>query len=214
MTGPGPTPLRACANALLTAGVLTTAVTALRLFGELQHWNERLWNRQASGGGALLGIGWLIPICGIWFARKLARNGHAPSDAARARRWCGLGLAGIAVTFTVAKLLLPVTVGTFLFVIATLPLCAITAFVAWPALARLLLAYALLARLPILVITALAVAGDWGTHYEQLAPGSPPMGDAARTLVLCGAQLGIWIPLTLVVGGMAGACMVGRSSRR
>lgn len=207
-------PVRACRAPLGTAAMLTTAVTALRLFGELQRWNEWLWNRQASGGGALLGIGWLIPIFGIWFARTLVRDGHAPVDRARARRWCGLGVAGVAIVFTAAKLLLPVTVGTFVFVIASLPLCAAAAFVAWPALARVLLVYALLARLPILAITALAVAGNWGTHYEQLAPGSPPMADALRTLVLCGAQLGIWLPLTLLVGGLAGALTVPRPPRR
>ena len=49
-----------CVPALITLGV-----TLLRLIGELQNWSPRLFNREAGGGGALVGIAWLVPIFGI-----------------------------------------------------------------------------------------------------------------------------------------------------
>ncbi len=82
---------------------------------------------------------------------------------------------------------------------------------AWPPLARALFVYALAARIPILAITVLAVAGDWGTHYERLAPGSPVMGDALRTLILCAAQVCLWIPLTVMIGCFVGLLAAGRA---
>jgi hypothetical protein len=206
-----PSAARACARALGTAGGLTLAITVLRVVGEVNEWAPLLFARSAGGGGGLVGIGWLIPIVGFWFGRVLAVNGHAVPDRGRALRRCGLGLFGVVIAFALGRLVLPVAVGTFVFVLAALTVCAVAAFAAWPALARVLLAYALLARLPTVAVTIVAVANDWGTHYEQLAPGSPPMGDGARTLVLCAAQFGIWIPLTLLIGGFVGA-LAGRRS--
>ena len=59
--------------------VITLAVTLLRLVGELQGWSPLLFNREAGGGGALVGISWLVPVFGAWFGWKLA-------GPARARR--------------------------------------------------------------------------------------------------------------------------------
>lgn len=202
---PNPTPWRACRSILLTAFAATLAITALRLVGEIERWPDTWFARSAGGGGGLVGIGWLIPIVGSCLAVALVRSGHGPVHRGRALRWFGLGTLGIAAVFTIAKLVLPVTVGTFVFTITALAGCSVCAFVAWPALARLLLVHALLARAPILAVTVVAVHLDLGTHYERLAPGSPELADAARTLVLCTAQLGIWVPLTLVGGGFVGA---------
>ncbi len=180
----------------------TLAITALRLAGELRGWPSWLFGRAAGGGGALVGIGWLLPLAGAWFGQRLAGAGARPR--AGALRLVGAGLLGVALVFALATALLPVTAGTFLFVAAALPSLAVLAWRAWPELARALAWFALVQRLPVLAITALAVPGKWGTHYEQLAPGSPPMSDATRTLVLCAAQVCLWIPLTLLVGGFAG----------
>jgi hypothetical protein len=202
--------VRACARALWIAGLITLAITVLRVVGEVNQWAPLLFARSAGGGAGLVGIGWLIPAVGFWFGRTLARRGHEVGDRARALRRCGLGLLGVAVTLALGRFVLPVTVGTFAFVLVALAACSPAAFAAWPALARVLLVYALLARLPTVLVTILAVANDWGTHYERLAPGSAPMSDGARTLVLCAAQFGIWIPLTLLLGSLAGT-LAGRS---
>ena len=44
---------------VLVPSLLTLAVTALRLYGELQGWSPSLFSREAGGGGSLIGIVWL-----------------------------------------------------------------------------------------------------------------------------------------------------------
>src|SRR5262245_35684966 len=205
-------PLHVCRRALLAMSALTLAITMLRVVGEVNRWNPTLFAREAGGGGGLVGIGWLMPVCGFWFARSLGSNGDAPLDRKRALGIGAIGLLGVVASFVLGRFVLPVTIGTFVFVLVALAACATAAFAAWPALARVLFVYALLARVPTVAITVVAVANDWGTHYEKPAPGSPPMAEVARTVVLCAAQLGIWIPLTLLTGGFVGALAV-RTSR-
>ncbi len=50
---------------ILVPAVITLAVTLLRLVGELQQWSSALFNRSAGGGGAIVGIVWLVPVFGI-----------------------------------------------------------------------------------------------------------------------------------------------------
>ena len=57
---------------VLGPALITLAVTLLRLVGELQGWSPRLFSREAGGGGALVGISWLVPVFGAWFGCKLA----------------------------------------------------------------------------------------------------------------------------------------------
>ena len=58
---------------ILVAAVITLAVTLLRLVGELQQWSSALFNREPGGGGAIVGIVWLVPVFGIYF-RAQARG--------------------------------------------------------------------------------------------------------------------------------------------
>jgi hypothetical protein len=52
--------------------LITLAVTLLRLVGEFMNLPGWLASKEAGGGGALIGIAWLAPIFGIYFAGKLA----------------------------------------------------------------------------------------------------------------------------------------------
>ena len=63
---------------ILVPAVITFGVTLLRLIGELQAWSPALFNREAGGGGAIVGISWLVPIFGAWFGWKLAKAGGSP----------------------------------------------------------------------------------------------------------------------------------------
>ena len=77
---------------ILAPAMITLAVTLLRLVGELNHWSPALFNREAGGGGALIGIVWLVPIFGVYFALRLLRAGRArPAEAGpssrRSRAW-------------------------------------------------------------------------------------------------------------------------------
>ena len=51
---------------ILVPALITLAVTLLRLTGELMHWSKALFNPAAGGGGALVGIAWLVPVFGIY----------------------------------------------------------------------------------------------------------------------------------------------------
>ena len=195
---------------VLWPAVITLAVTLLRLTGELRGWSPRLFSREAGGGAALVGIVWLIFLFGIYFALRLAHLGAEPARLAPAAGWPALGflintglfVAAIAfVRHPVAQLAV-FTVGSW-----------IAIFVArrgWPGLWKVLLAYGVLARLPVLVVMFLSIFGGWDTHYAKPRPDFPPMGPWGLffwTALL--PQMGIWIYLTVVFGMLMGAATIG-----
>src|SRR5262245_65052492 len=85
---------------ILVPSVITLAVTLLRLVGELQNWSPRLFNKEPGGGGALVGIAWLVFVFGAWFAWKLIDMGHAPDSPFRPLGY-GLGVFLVFVALAV-----------------------------------------------------------------------------------------------------------------
>ena len=77
---------------ILVPALFTLAVTVLRLMGELMRWNPTVFSREAGGAGAIVGIVWLVPVFGVYFARKLVAAGLGPAGAGRA---LGQGLLGL-----------------------------------------------------------------------------------------------------------------------
>src|SRR5713226_5854004 len=77
---------------ILVPGLVTLGVTILRLVGELQHWSKTLFNPAPGGGGGLVGIVWLAPIFGIYFAWKLSEEGAGPSSNWKAILFTLVGL--------------------------------------------------------------------------------------------------------------------------
>ncbi len=73
--------------------MITLVVTVLRLLGELLHWSPFWFNSQPGGGAALIGIVWLAPIFGIYFALKLKGMGETPKDG----RAIGFAFIGLLV---------------------------------------------------------------------------------------------------------------------
>lgn len=195
---------------ILVAGGITLLVTLVRLYGEIHHWSTSWFGPEPGGNTAVFGIAWLVPLFGVWFAQSLT---GAADD--RRSTWSAIGwpLGGIAVGAALIAALVntlsPSVVG-FIAVCTTSLVCAAAAYFAWPALFRANLGYAITARAPILLITVIAVTHDWGTHYEKTAPGSPPMPDAQRILVLCTAQVALWFPYTVLVGGLFGGLFARR----
>jgi hypothetical protein len=205
---------------VLWPALITLAVTLLRLTGELLGWSPRLFNRDAGGGAAPIGIVWLIFAFGIYFALRLARLGEPPAGLARAAGWPALGLAVNTAVFVGAIALVPTRP------VVQLALFAAGSWVAiliarrgWPELWRVLLLYGLLARLPVLVIMFLSIFGGWDTHYAKPRPDFPPMGPWGLffwTALL--PQLSVWIYLTVVLGMLMGAAtlavrhLLGRST--
>lgn len=195
----------------LVATVITLAVTLLRLLGELAGWSDALFNRGAGGGGALVGIVWLIPVFGVLFALRLARDGEGPPSLARAFGWSVLAFVVNTAAFAAAFTLFPKSPVAQLAVFGVGSWIAIAlARPGWPALWRVLLTYGLAARLPVVVIMFLAIFLGWDSHYAKPRPDFPPMGHwglFAWTALL--PQMSLWIYLTVVGGILFGAVAVG-----
>ena len=69
---------------ILFPGIITLAVTLLRLMGELQHWSKAWFNPEPGGFLAVVGIVWLAPVFGIYFALKLSGAGQGPERVGHA----------------------------------------------------------------------------------------------------------------------------------
>jgi len=203
---------------ILWPAVITLAITLLRLTGELQGWSPMLFNAEAGGGGALVGISWLPFLLGPYFAWKLAKAGKGPRSG-----WAvaGLGLLGMLLMMGLFAGVQALGLGTASYFIAYVVGLAL-AFLPWKAwseLSRTLLAYALAARIPVAIIMLLAIYGNWGTHYDVLPP-DPPASLAATgpfmRWVLIGLlpQMTIWIAFTVLVGALVGGVVVALGKPR
>jgi hypothetical protein len=191
--------------------LITLGVTLVRLAGELLQGPRWLFSPAAGGGFALVGIAWLAPVFGIYFALRLARAGRAPKSATIAWQCAALGIlfvlvvalgAGripIANPYLKAALLLwvPIAAG------AALQLWA------WPALAKTLFVYALAARVPVAILMFFALLGQWGTHYDAVPDGFPESGFLFKYLWLgLLPQMVFWVGFTVLVGALFGSAMV------
>jgi hypothetical protein len=63
---------------ILIPSLITLAITLLRLGSEFMNLPSWLANKNPGGFGALIGISWLPPIFGIYFANKLIRSPGKP----------------------------------------------------------------------------------------------------------------------------------------
>jgi hypothetical protein len=204
---------------ILVPALITLAVTLLRLTGELMHWSPVLFNPKAGGGGAIVGIAWLVLIFGAYFASRLAGAGELPSSVGATIGYALLGFLVVPVLgFAAFKLGAPRQSFTLFGVIIVASIVGgVIAYRAWPALGRVLLAYALAARIPVALVMLAAIFGNWGTHYDVPPPDFPAMAPLAKW-VLIGLlpQMTIWIWYTIVVGALFGGlflAVTGRAQR-
>ncbi len=188
-----------------TPAVITLLITLIRLIGELLHWSPRFFNASAGGPGAIVGIVWLVPIFGIYFAIKLAQEGAGPESKGKA---IGLVIVGIAVAFggmyigfSSIKLPLKEYIGYIIMIVSWFVVKA-----GWNAMGKTLLAYGYAARIPVLIVMFFAIWLNWTTHYNAFAPGEL----ASNTLwakLWHGAilpQMIFWITFTVLVGALFG----------
>ena len=199
---------------VLVPGLITLGVTILRVVGELQHWSSLLFSSAAGGGGAIVGIVWLAPAFGIYFALKLAGAGERPAGLGKTVAFTLLGLVlmvGAGALFAFSKFAsAPLLIGgSILFLAAFLvPLAG------WPQLTKALIAYGYLARVPVAVVMYLALRGNWGTHYDGVPPGMPEMGFWAKYLVIgLIPQLLLWVAFTVIIGSLFGIAVVAITRR-
>lgn len=215
-TSPG-TPV--CISRLIAyPALMTLAVTLLRLIGELQHWSKSFFNPEAGGPGSIVGITWLAPIFGIYFALKLRAGGEAPPSAWRALGFAFLGVAvmfGSAFLSSVLKINQDFYLRLIYFCLA-FAVAAVVTLPGWPALFRTMLAYGLTARVPVALIMFLAFRRSWGTHYDAAPPDLPAGIGLWPKYLWLGffPQLIFWVGFTIVAGmlfGTVAAAMVRRA---
>src|SRR6266581_3605234 len=148
---------------ILIPSLITLAITILRLVGELQNWSPTFFSRAAGGAGAVVGIVWLVPVFGAWFAVKLAKAGGTPG-AGRVLGYSALALAvAVLAIFATIKTVKSQGAQFGVFLVAAV-IAGVIAYRGWPALGRVLLAYGLAARIPVAVVMLIAIYANWGTH--------------------------------------------------
>lgn len=201
---------------ILVPTLITLVVTILRLIGELQQWPSPLFSRSAGGGGAIVGIVWLVPIFGIYFALKLAGTGDGPKSFGKSIGLTVLGMVvvvlggyvGFAPTLTFPG---KEAVGEVLMAVG-----ALLVYPGWPALFKTLLAYGYAARIPVAIVMFFAIQGQWGTHYDVLPPGyKGPMdfwGKYFEIALL--PQLVFWVVFTVVIGSLFGSIVAAIARRK
>jgi hypothetical protein len=196
---------------IIWPALVTLAITLLRLAGERLEWSTTLFNPAAGGGGSPIGISWLPPFLGAYFAWKLAKGGEGPASPGKV---IGVSLAGIAgiIALAVAASVLgplgPLVGGAVASIIA--PVFVVRT---WKALGMTLFSYALAARIPVAIIMLIAISGQWGTHYDVLPPDAGPELTAMGTLgrwfwIGLVPQMTFWVAFTILVGMLFGALTV------
>ena len=77
--------------------------------------------------------------------------------------------------------------------------------VGWRSLGSTLIAYALAARIPVLIVMFFAMRGDWGTHYDAVEArfAAAPLWTKFFYEAFL-PQLILWIGYTVVVGSLFG----------
>jgi hypothetical protein len=194
---------------LLPPAVITWAVMLIRLGGELVGGPAWLFSREAGGGGAVVGISWLVVIFGAWFGWRLAKEGRGPKRPVMALL-LHVAAQGVAVGGMLAAYHLqvvdfenpgPEIAYTFLAVLGTASLLMLWS---WKELFMANLLYGFLARLGIILVTIPATLNSWDTHFNK-APKGHVDPTWAGALGVSTAQVCFWIPFTVLVGGLFGS---------
>lgn len=207
---------KAVLKTIFVPSLITLAVSLLRLFGELRNWPEFLFGKSAGGSFAIVGITWLAVVFAICFAIRLEKAGDVFTRPTRA-----ILLAVLALALTFAGLMVmykgaPNTTPAFQFAGAAIILLAIYVMrVAWPDYWRVMIAYAIAARVPVIVIAYYAVKGNWGTHYDAVPP-DVTFPDWYAKFVQAGLipQVFLWVPFTVILCGLLGILTVTVRRRR
>jgi hypothetical protein len=200
---------------IFVPSVITLAVTLLRLIGELNGWSETFFNRAPGGPLAIVGIIWLAFVFAIYFAVKLQNQGESPASSGRA---LGLAFGALVVTFGSGFLMfgggLGISLrflGGFVLMVAGLWLMRL----AWPVYWNVMMAYALAARIPVIIVMYFAISGNWNTHYDVAGPEFTFSGTMAKFLYIgVLPQLFAWVPFTVAFAGLFGVITAAIRRRR
>lgn len=190
---------------ILVPALVTLGVTIMRLAGELMNGSPSLFSRAVGGGGAAVGIIWLMPVFAVHFARRIARE-DARAPIGRATAFAAVGLL-VFLVLAAAGFQRPVaSASQFLLIIAGASLGIAVARPGWPRLWLALVGYGLAARIPVIIVILLGILNQWNTHYDSPPPGLPDMSPLARWIAIgVIPQLTLWMALTVLLGTLIGA---------
>ena len=199
---------------IMVPALIALAITIVRLVGELAGGSSALFNREAGGGGALVGIVWLVPIFGVYFAIKLVRQGLGPASAGKV---IGLAVAGLVIAGVATALIFSLfgdpnvsvsfggAIGQQLGIAIASLVVVLILRKGWPAFFQTMLSYAFASRIPVLIVMLITMLGDWGTHYELGPAGYPEMGFLSKfILIALFPHMTFWIMFTMVFGTLFG----------
>jgi len=200
---------------ILGPAIITFAVTLIRLVGELLELSPRFFSRAAGGPGAIIGIVWLAPLFGGYFALKLLRLGERPANLGRAFLiMIGSVVMTPAIAMAFAQLGIRGNAGV-LVLCFTLLVAGFVARAAWPALGNVLFAYGLAARIPVTLVMLVAIIANWGTHYDVAPPNFPYQQPIVKWLLIgVLPQMTLWVGFTVVVGMAVGLVMAAIRAKR
>jgi hypothetical protein len=198
---------------ILVPALVTLAVTVARVAGELAHGSHRFFNPEPGGAWAIVGIVWLAPIFGIYFALKLHAGAQGPKSYGRALGFVALGIAAVVgLSFVGARLLRPYAFRERLvFAWGIFVVAAILTLPGWPTLFRTLLAYSYAARVPVAIVMFFAFWRKWGTHYDAIPADLPGGLGLLPKFLWLGffPQLLFWVAFTILVGMVCGSVAGG-----
>lgn len=196
---------------VLVPALLTLVLSVVRLLGEINGWSPALFGKpEAGGGGAVLGISWLMFVFGFWFGRRLQNGDVGPGSPGKA-----LVLSLIAIGVLAGGMQALQAAGLMWFpdeknpgeprglpwMLALMLVSALVSVVAFRRAAVALFVYALLARVPVVIITWIALGKpEWNTHYTKIPPFFTNIAEADRASFLIMPQLAFWPGLTVVMG--------------
>jgi hypothetical protein len=190
-------------------GLITLAVTILRLTGELQHWSKPFFNPEVGGPWSIVGIAWLAPIFGVYFAVKLSLAGEGPRSVWRAAGYAALAVVVIyGLGFAGSRLHIGSSIqGRLVYIWAASAVAALVTLPGWPALFKTVLAYAYSARIPVAVVMYFAFLRNWGTHYDALPSDMPAGAGFWSKFLWLGffPQMIFWVGYTIVTGMLFGS---------
>ncbi|MBL8752885.1 MAG: hypothetical protein JNK15_06245 [Planctomycetes bacterium] len=196
-------PGRSVLGAVLIAAVVSLAITALRLYGEVQKWAPEVFRTDPGSPNAWFGITFLVIPFGFWFGRRLAANGHRPAHVGKTMLFAIVGMAVVAgVMYVVINHLKDWTVRAYLMNGGAVA-AGLFLFAAWRRAWLTLVAYGLLARIPVVAAQYFSIQNGWDTHF---AKGPPESNPADALFLLTMAQSFFWpFGFTVLVGGLFAA---------
>ena len=190
---------------IMYPAIITLVITLLRLTGELLRWPAPLFSTAEGGGFAIIGISWLPIIFGPYFAVKLFDRNLKPSGVGKTIIFAIAGFVlmgfGATVAFTsTIQFSFHILVGLLLIVGG-----AALQYIPWRELAQTLIAYAFLARVPVVIVMYFAMRGSWQTHYSAVPKGFESLAFGPKFMYLAVApQLVMWVVYTMTIGALCG----------